>query len=232
MTGLIHWLVDRRRAGTEAEEAQLRLESDENLVKIATVHKSKGLEYPIVFCPFLWDGRIYADQADALSYHDPRANHRPTLDLGSARHGEAKAQARREELADSLRLAYVALTRAKHRCYAVWGHVRDGATAPLAYLLHQPTDLGDDPMGAVEAHVGSLGAADIRADLDRLAQASGGTIAVGTHSCKRAQDVPGSPDGTGYFAGPHLRGPPRRALADHQLLGAHAGVRIRSGLAR
>ena len=179
MTGLIHWLSDRRHAGTEgAEEAQLRLESDENLVKIATIHKSKGLEYPIVFCPFLWDGRLSADDADTFLYHDPKADHRPTLDLGSPRQAEARAQARREELAESLRLAYVALTRAKHRCYTIWGHVRDGATAPLAYLLHQPQDLGDDPMDAVQAHVGVLGPAEIGADLDRLARASGGTITV------------------------------------------------------
>jgi exodeoxyribonuclease V beta subunit len=179
MTGLIHWLVDRRSAGTDAaEEAQLRLESDENLVKIATIHKSKGLEYPIVFCPFLWDGRLASAEAETVRYHDPTANHRPTLDLGSPRQEEARAQARREELAESLRITYVALTRAKHRCYAVWGHVKDGATAPLAYLLHQPPDLGTDPMAAVETHMGALGSAEIQADLDCLAQVSRGTIAV------------------------------------------------------
>jgi exodeoxyribonuclease V beta subunit len=176
MASLIHWLADRRRAKTEAEEAQLRLESDENLVKIATVHKSKGLQYPIVFCPFLWDGRIHADEAETLLYHDPKADYRATLDLGSPRHAEVRAHARREEMAENLRVAYVALTRARHRCYAVWGHVRDGKTAPLAYWLHQPRDLGDDPMAAVAAHVGSLGAADIQADLDRVVRASRGTI--------------------------------------------------------
>ena len=179
MKGLVRRLADRRRAGAaEAEEVQLRLESDENLVKIATLHKNKGLEYPIVLCPFLWDGRIAADDEEALRYHDPTARHRPTLDLGSPRHAEARVQARREELAENLRLTYVALTRAKHRCYAVWGHVRDGATAPLAYLLHQPPDLGADPMDAVQAHVGSLGPAEIAADLDAVARTSGGTIEV------------------------------------------------------
>jgi exodeoxyribonuclease V beta subunit len=179
MAGLIPWLAERRRGGGEAaEEAQLRLESDENLVKIATVHKSKGLEYPIVFCPFLWDGRIAVDDEDGVRYHDPMADHRPTLDLGSPRQSEAHLHARREGLAESLRLAYVALTRAKHRCYTIWGCVRDGATSPLAYLLHQPQDLGEDPMDAVEAHAGSLGFAEIKTDLDRLARASRGAIAV------------------------------------------------------
>jgi exodeoxyribonuclease V beta subunit len=55
--GLIGWLAERRRCEASAdEEAQLRLESDEHLVKIVTIHKSKGLEYPVVFCPFLWSG--------------------------------------------------------------------------------------------------------------------------------------------------------------------------------
>ena len=38
------------------EEHQLRLESDANAVRIVTIHKSKGLEYPVVFCPFNWAG--------------------------------------------------------------------------------------------------------------------------------------------------------------------------------
>ena len=54
MEGLLRWYATRRRSGAPgAEEELLRLESDEPLVKIVTVHKSKGLEYPIVFCPFL-----------------------------------------------------------------------------------------------------------------------------------------------------------------------------------
>ena len=179
MAGLVRWLVDRRQAGGQTpEEAQLRLESDENLVKIVTVHKSKGLEYPVVFCPFLWDGRLGADSAELLRYHDPAADHRPTLDLGSPRQEEARQQARQEELAESLRLAYVALTRAQHRCYAVWGHVKEGGTSALAYLLHRPPDLGEPPLDTLAAHVESLGAPGIAAELTALARASAGTIAV------------------------------------------------------
>jgi exodeoxyribonuclease V beta subunit len=178
MGSLIRWLADRRTVGGGSEEAQLRLESDEHLVKIATIHKSKGLQYPIVFCPFLWDGRIQADADERILYHDPAAAHRPTLDLGSGRRGAARAQARREELAENLRLAYVALTRARHRVYVAWGHVKDGDTAPLAYLLHQPADLGTDPMAALAQRMASLGSDGIRADLDRLVQASGDTVAL------------------------------------------------------
>ena len=57
---LLTWLKTHRQRVLEGEEpteeAQLRLESDRNLVQIVTIHKSKGLEYPVVFCPFLWKG--------------------------------------------------------------------------------------------------------------------------------------------------------------------------------
>jgi len=181
MAGLLRWLADRRDGDAGgAEEAQLRLESDENLVKIVTVHKSKGLEYGVVFCPFLWDGRLGPDEREwkPVAYHDPAHDLRPTLDLGSPREEAARAQARREELAESLRLAYVALTRARHRCYVVWGAVKDGGTAPLAHLFHQPPDLGEDALGAVAAHVEGLDADGIAADVEALAAAAGGTIAV------------------------------------------------------
>ena len=49
------WLKQRQE-NSSATESELRLESDENLVKIVTIHKSKGLEYPIVYCPFIGMG--------------------------------------------------------------------------------------------------------------------------------------------------------------------------------
>ncbi len=152
MEGLIDWLAAHRQNGeTAPEEAQLRLESDENLVKIATIHKSKGLQYPVVFCPFLWDvlaarqGR--RSSACCSTTRPPRIA--PTLDAGSDRFDEARALAEREALAEHLRLAYVALTRAEHRCTVVWGNINGGELSGLAYLLHQPAELarGGGPGG-------------------------------------------------------------------------------------
>jgi len=52
--GLLRWLGDRRAERAGDADQQLRLESDEGLVKVVTLHKSKGLEYPLVFIPFPW----------------------------------------------------------------------------------------------------------------------------------------------------------------------------------
>ena len=64
-----------------SEEDQIRLETDENAVKLITIHRSKGLEYPVVFCPFAWDSSKIKD--DQFSFHDPAHDDRLTLDLGS-----------------------------------------------------------------------------------------------------------------------------------------------------
>ncbi|KVN01659.1 exodeoxyribonuclease V subunit beta [Burkholderia stagnalis] len=120
----LRWLAAQRLDGG-GEEAQLRLESDRNLVQIVTVHKSKGLEYAIVFCPFLNDGALREPFASALpdarEYHDEAGD--AVLHYGcddeAAEH--AARQALREQAAERARLVYVALTRAVYRCYLVAG---------------------------------------------------------------------------------------------------------------
>ena len=182
MEGLIDWLAAHRQNGeTAPEEAQLRLESDENLVKIATIHKSKGLQYPVVFCPFLWDVSLRGtDDGVGVLFHDPAAQNTPTLDAGSDRFDEAREAAEREALAEHLRLAYVAMTRAEHRCTIVWGNINGGELSGLAYLLHQPAELapGADRAAAVRARARGLDDREVLADLFRLADAAGGVIAV------------------------------------------------------
>jgi exodeoxyribonuclease V beta subunit len=179
LDGLVEWFAERRaeRGDASDDAQQLRLESDEQLVTIVTIHKSKGLEYPIVFCPFLWDGWLQAGEHAALEFHDPAADDRPCLDLGSPQQAAAAPLARREELAERLRLLYVALTRARERCYVVWGRLPGAETSPLAWLLHPPGP-ADDPVAALARHVESLDAAAWRAPLDRLAEEANGAIAV------------------------------------------------------
>ncbi|MFN8627547.1 MAG: exodeoxyribonuclease V subunit beta [Candidatus Binatia bacterium] len=141
---LAHWLAEMRAdaaAGSDlaGDAAQIRLESDAAAVKLVTVHKAKGLEYPVVYCPFLWDGKLlHKADAEQPRFHDPTDRQRLKLDLGSPAREQHLELARREALAENLRLLYVAVTRAKHRCTIVWGAFNEAETSALGYLLHQP----------------------------------------------------------------------------------------------
>ena len=121
---LLRWLAQHRTQTDPAEEtAQLRLESDENLVQILTVHKAKGLEFPIVFCPFLFDGRVGGPGGGSLEGVEYHLGEEGVIDF-SVDEGEvevARAGAKVEEAAEQVRLIYVALTRAIYRCYLVTG---------------------------------------------------------------------------------------------------------------
>ena len=138
--GLAAWLGRRRQAGERGrdENVLLRLDSDEQLVRILTVHGSKGLEFPVVFCPFAWhvqDPKRGASDPDAAYHERAGDGYREVLDLDPD--GAARGAARLEEFSESLRLLYVALTRAKYRCVVTWGQVRDAERSPLAWLLHR-----------------------------------------------------------------------------------------------
>lgn len=146
MQGLRKWLAERRDPSLPgSDEYQLRLESDEDAVRVMTVHKSKGLEFPVVFCPFAW-GAPREEKGEAVLFHDEANN--AVLDLGSAEQDDHRRQAGLEELAENVRLLYVALTRARNRCYVAWGEVKGAERSAMAHLL------------------GHLGEQDLRAGLE------------------------------------------------------------------
>lgn len=140
--GLLKWLARKRdEEDGKQDEEQLRLESDEELVKIVTMHRSKGLEYPVVFCPFLWYGPELSDSGDPLVYHDPQNMDTTYLDLNGKADPERDRKrwlSAREELAESLRLAYVAMTRAEQCCYLTWIYASKSEFSPLGYLFQDP----------------------------------------------------------------------------------------------
>ena len=141
--GLAGWLErvledDDLRRQSLGDTAQLRLERDAAAVRLVTVHRSKGLEYPFVFCPFLWGGASARRDTDPkpIAYHDLDGDRALRLDI-AAQHGEVATRAAGlEALAEDLRLLYVALTRARHRCWLAWGPFRDSANGALAYLFY------------------------------------------------------------------------------------------------
>jgi exodeoxyribonuclease V beta subunit len=132
----LDWLGNAIAKASSAEDQQLRLESDDDAVKIVTMHRSKGLEYAIAFCPYLWqrNDRLQSEQS-LIRCHE---NGQTIVDLGSADFERYREMALDEELAEDLRVFYVAVTRAKYRCYLAWGDVRtqDKAnSSAMAWLL-------------------------------------------------------------------------------------------------
>ena len=180
ITGVLRWLAEQRDPQSpRLEQHQQRLESDKGAVKIVTIHKSKGLEYPVVFCPYGWEGSFLKD--DEVLFHQPDEDQRLTLDLGSDSINLNRIYAQNELLAENIRLLYVALTRAKSKCYVVWGRINTADSSALAYLLHtsedfQPDYPADDLVAGLKKHVGTKSDEDRIDDLKRLAQKSQGSI--------------------------------------------------------
>lgn len=133
---LIRHLVTER---TEAQENsgnndayQLRLESDADLVQVVTVHKSKGLEYPLVFVPFGASARDSERQkALPIVWHDVGGE--PRLSL--VENADARAREDEERLAEDVRKLYVALTRARHATWLGVAPTRSLERSALGHLL-------------------------------------------------------------------------------------------------
>lgn len=145
LTALTRWLTDRVRdpaSGTVADRSR-RLDRDAAAVQIATVHASKGLEFPIVYLPFAWDNAKNPYPATLL-YHDD--NDMRVLDVGgpdASGYAERKLRSETEEAGEELRLLYVALTRAMCQVVAWWAPAITTAASPLHRMILGRPDGGD-----------------------------------------------------------------------------------------
>lgn len=114
---LINWL---RRAvegmPVEGDEYEQRVESDEQAVKIVTIHKSKGLEYPVVVAPFL--DMTTVDKREFCSFRDTdREEYLFARKEELSSDQEAAWQAQQEQ--ENRRLLYVAVTRAAYQVFII-----------------------------------------------------------------------------------------------------------------
>ena len=129
---ILRWLQDRIKGGQIGEEEQeIRLETDEEAVKVITIHRSKGLEFPIVFIPFVWDQPLREREGPIIV----RGKEETIIDLGSLEIDSNKNSERVQTLSEELRLLYVAITRAKNLCYLAWGRISGVESSPFTYLL-------------------------------------------------------------------------------------------------
>ncbi|MCG8683942.1 MAG: PD-(D/E)XK nuclease family protein, partial [Desulfobacterales bacterium] len=105
-------------------------------VAIVTIHKSKGLEYPIVFLPYLWAGTRSIDKSGPAVFHDPLNQDELIFDLGSEDIDRARELMALEQETEEMRLLYVALTRASAMCRIYWGGFAGAERSALGKLLH------------------------------------------------------------------------------------------------
>ncbi|MEW9623589.1 exodeoxyribonuclease V subunit beta [Rhodanobacter geophilus] len=176
----------------EAAEAQLvRLESEAALIKVVTVHKSKGLEYPVVLLPFACGFREVKDRG-AVRSRD--GGDQVQLDL--APDAGALAAADRERLQEELRLLYVALTRARHACWLGVACLREGRKkdsglhkSALGYVLAGGDPIApDDLLPRVRALAGDGASIDVvelaeTADTQRCEAAAETTLTRAARRC-------------------------------------------------
>jgi exodeoxyribonuclease V beta subunit len=203
--GLASWLrATRDSGGGGADDANaLRLESDARAVQLITIHKSKGLEYPVVLLPFCWAEFQSKDSGGALEWHAPtpagselRLNLEP---LGTENRTHAAECAAEESQQEQSRLLYVALTRARHHCVAWLGPFGSAGRKQGSYALGRmslrkrdesgvPKTNGDCPafeaasrskspavLAALDATQSAVWT-DIERRFEHLAETSNGTI--------------------------------------------------------
>jgi exodeoxyribonuclease V beta subunit len=162
---LVRWLRTQIDDGAAQGDAQIvRLESDADLVKVITIHKSKGLQYPLVCLPFACSFREKERKTTRFVDLPAEDGKREVLLHYSA---EQLALADADRLREDLRLLYVALTRAQHSVWLGFSALKVGNSeqcvahkSALGHLLggDTPRD-GADWLGPLQAL--AQGCADI-----------------------------------------------------------------------
>ncbi len=150
MHGLLDWLqVQMAHADQNDEQQLLRLESDARRVQIITLHKSKGLEYPLVFLPFVGiGGGAPNTEANCTVYANGRRELHWKLDKDDS-WSAASTRSAQEQEAEDARLLYVGLTRAEHALWIAAGDLAGLAKTRLAPMLSNMAALRDHPDIAV-----------------------------------------------------------------------------------
>ena len=185
LAALRTWLSRRtEEVGSEGADADLRsrrLDSGAEAVHVLTVHRAKGLEFPIVYCPYLWDGAPAERFGAPVLFHDAEDHERRKLDVGGdsgdpvyRRHFDAGQE---DSQGEDFRHLYVALTRARHQAVVWWVAVQGCQHSALGRLLLAK---GPDGDVAVRGRPGEPKDSEVRARFESVAGAVPGLVSVET----------------------------------------------------
>ncbi|MBL8453598.1 MAG: PD-(D/E)XK nuclease family protein, partial [Zoogloea sp.] len=202
---LIRHLAEQRSDGGHGDARQIRLESDADLVQVVTVHKSKGLEYPLVFLPFACAFRAAKSTDLPLKWHDGEGR----LQVALRDDGGLLEKVDRERLGEDLRKLYVALTRAR---YATWVGV-----APLDALEKSA-------LGYLLAGGTGFSGATLARSLAELADGCPPMVVIA--------DPPQSTEHCTLTTGPLQQGParqPRRTVREHWWIASYSALQSDAG---
>ncbi|WP_295476660.1 exodeoxyribonuclease V subunit beta [uncultured Pseudomonas sp.] len=212
---LVRYLTEQLALGGQTGEEQiLRLESDEQLVKVVTIHKSKGLEYPLVFLPFICSSKPVDGSRLPLQFHDDEGR----LHFSLQATAELVKRADDERLAEDLRLLYVALTRSVHACWLGVADLKRGASklsqlhrSALGYLLGGGAPLRDSQ------------------ELDEwLLALAAPSRAISVQPLPQANDEPFTP--VRVQSGPIKALSARRKAAEHWWIASYSALRLGDGM--
>lgn len=146
-SALASWLTERINeadSAAQSDERSRRLESDAEAVQVITIHAAKGLEFDVVYCPFLWCPPYIPKGDDSYYFHE---DGRRVLFVGGKEapgFDSAEESYAAEIRGEGLRQAYVALTRARHELVVWWVGGYDSHRSPLAGIVRHVDALGTE----------------------------------------------------------------------------------------
>jgi len=135
LTGWLRQRIDEPDREGASDERSRRLDSDADAVQVLTFHRSKGSEHPIVYCPFLWEPGRQAEDGEPVAFHDDNGERAIDVGVNSGRYLKHLSRHQDERRGEELRLAYVALTRARHQVVIWWASTWQACESPLGRLL-------------------------------------------------------------------------------------------------
>ncbi len=174
-TALTTWLRHRIRAAASEpdEDGMRRLESDAAAVQVLTIHRSKGLEFPVVYLPYLWDPSPVTPVGKPVTFHDG-AERKVDVGLEGRDYRRHRERSIEEQRGEDLRLLYVGLTRARHQAVVWWAGTKGTRDAALTRLVFHRRDDGTVPPAGAFTPLDEVATARF----DELAALAPGCISV------------------------------------------------------